>query len=882
MKKVIAILLAAVMMLMSVPFSVSAAGYPSGTLGEKVKWQLNDDTRVLTITGEGEIAPEDPSWLFYPWTNYKSKIKTIVIGDGITKIGSKAFYDFDYLNTVTIGNGVTVIGEEAFRDCAYLNTVNLGSGVEKFKKYAFYDCNQLKDLYYAGDVSDWCSIDFTAWHSNPQYTAKNFYLNDTLVSGELVIPDGVTNIPKKAFYNCDGIESVTIADSVVSIGEQAFEDCNSLKSVKIGNGVEVIGEGAFHDCDALVNLTLGENLRTIERWAFAYCKKIESVTIPESVTLVGDTAFQCCEGIKEVKFLNSPAVLEESAFNWCKGMETLDLGNAIVSIGDDGFGTCTSLKEIIIPDSVISIGEGAFSSAHQATTLSIGKGLKTIGDDAFSGCTGLKTITVDPENTAYTSDECGVLFDIDKTVLMKYPTANERTSYVIPDSVITIEPRSFSRCAYLEYVTFGNSVETIGEYAFWDSRKLKEAVLPDSVTKLGEDAFAHCESIDKVSIGKGLTEIPRWTFNGCSIKELSLGENVTTIGEYAFDSGSGRLENLIIPDSVTQIAEGAFSGYFWLKSLTVGNGVSVLREYTFSSCYDLETVTLPNTITSVYDGAFYDCDNITDIYYEGTPEMWDKVFIGEDNGSLATATVHFGNIERDEPEIPANPEIPKPSQKCGEGVYWIFDEQTGELRIFGEGAMYDAYDGYYTNTFSPWFSFCEDIKTVVIDEGITHIGSFAFMSCDGIKEITIPTTVKTIGQDAFSCCTSLETVNISYGIEEIAPYAFYYCISLKEVNFDGEEWEWYSIYVYDGNECLRDAYVYFLREEYPDDEVIYYPCDVNGDSKISSSDALVVLQYSVGNIQFSQAELSAADINKDGKINSFDALIILQMSVGNI
>ena len=882
MKKIFAIILATLMVLMSVPFSVSAAGYPGGTLGENVKWQLNDDTKVLTITGEGEIVPERPNGLSYPWTNYERKIKTIVIGDGITKIGAKAFYDFDYLNTVTIGNGVKVIGEEAFRDCAYLDTVKLGSGVEKVEKYAFYDCNMLKDLYYAGDVIGWCGIDFTAWQSNPQYNARNFYLNDTLVSGELVIPDGVTNIPKKAFYNCDGIESVTIADSVVNIDEQAFGNCNGLKSVTIGNGVEVIGEGAFDHCDALVTLTLGENIRTIERWAFAYCKKIESVTIPESVTLIGDTAFQCCEGIKKVKFLNSPAVLEESAFNWCKGMETLDLGNAIVSIGDDGFGTCTSLKEIIIPDSVVSIGAGAFSSAHQATTLSIGKGVKTIGDGAFSGCSGLKSITVDPENTAYASDECGVLFNIDKTVLMKYPTANERTSYVIPDSVITIEPRSFTRCTYLEYVTFGNSVETIGEEAFWDSRKLREVIIPDSVTELGEQAFDRCESIEKVSIGKGLTEIPYWAFDGCSIKELSLGENIKTIGESAFSSGSGRLENLIIPDSVTQIAKSAFRGYFWLKSLTVGKGVSVLREYTFSYCYKLETVTLPNTIKYVYDGAFYDCDNITDIYYEGTPEMWEKVFIGEDNGSLATATVHFGNVERDETEIPANPEIPKPSQKCGEGVYWIFNEETGELRIFGEGAMYDAYDGYYVNAFNPWSDFSEDVKTVIIDEGITHIGSFAFIGCDGIKEITIPSTVKTIGQEAFSCCTSLETVNMSAGIEEIAPYAFYYCIGLKEVNFDGEDWEWYSIYIDEGNECLEDADVYFLGQIYPEDEIIYYPCDVNGDSKINSSDALIVMQYAVGNAQLSQAELNTADINKDGKVNSFDALIILQLSVGNI
>ena len=190
MKKMFSIVLAAILVLVSIPFSASAAGYPSGTCGENVKWKLNDDTGVLTITGEGEIVSESSSYASYPWSRYESDIKSIVIGDGITKIGEKAFYDLHYLKTVTIGNGVTVIAESAFEDCIYLNTVTVGSGVKTVERGAFYKCTQLKDLYYAGDISGWCGIDFDEWKSaNPQYYAKNFYVNGTLLTGDLAIPD---------------------------------------------------------------------------------------------------------------------------------------------------------------------------------------------------------------------------------------------------------------------------------------------------------------------------------------------------------------------------------------------------------------------------------------------------------------------------------------------------------------------------------------------------------------------------------------------------------------------------------------------------------------------------------------------------------------------
>ncbi len=166
-------------------------------------------------------------------------------------------------------------------------------------------------------------------------------------------------------------------------------------------------------------------------------------------------------------------------------------GYSVTTIGGCAFWGCDSLTSITIPDSVTTIGHDAFYGCDSLTSISIPDSVTTIGDYAFRDCYSLTSITVDINNVAYSNDIRGVLFDKNKTVLIKYPVGNN-ISYTIPDSVTTIGAHSFSYCDSLTSVT-----------------------IPDSVTTIGGSAFGYCDSLTYVYY-QGTEE--QW-------KEISIGGN---------------------------------------------------------------------------------------------------------------------------------------------------------------------------------------------------------------------------------------------------------------------------------------------------------------------------------------------------------------------
>ena len=117
------------------------------------------------------------------------------------------------------------------------------------------------------------------------------------------------------------------------------------------------------------------------------------------------------------------------------------------------------------------------------------------------------------------------------------------------------------------------------------------------------------------------------------------------------------------------------------------------------------------------------------------------------------------------------------SGTCGENLTWSFDKSTGTLTVSGEGEMLD-YD-YYTEV--PWYSYASDIKTAVIEDGVTAIGESAFDNSRSLTSVTIPGSVKRIGDTAFSRCASLTSVNIPDGVTSIGNSTFSDCLSLTDV-----------------------------------------------------------------------------------------------------
>ncbi len=415
---------------------------------------------------------------------------------------------------------------------------------------------------------------------------------------EVTFGDGLLTIGDSAFYGCDKIEKIVIPDKVTIIGRAAFSSCSSLTSIIIGNRVTSIGQKAFYECRSLTSVTIGNSVENIGQEAFNYCSSLTSVTIPDSVTSIGENAFYACNGL--IKYLKGVGYVDKWAVSCDTAVTKVELKTDTVGIAEWAFYNCDSLTSVTIGNSVTSIGDRAFESCDSLTSVTIGDSVTFIGSSAFSVCESLTSVTI------------------------------------------------------------GNSVTSIGEYAFFRCTSLESIVVPDSVTSIGNSAFNTCYELTSVTIGNSVTSIGSWAFNCCfGLTSVTIGNSVTSIGEGAFSSGSsltsitvakdnanytsidGNLyskdgktliqyaigkndTSFTIPDSVTSIGRGAFSGCYSLKSVTIGDSVTSIGEGAFSGCYNLNIVTIGNGVTSIGEYAFRAC-YITDINYKCSMEEWNKI-----------------------------------------------------------------------------------------------------------------------------------------------------------------------------------------------------------------------------------------------------------------
>ena len=580
----------------------------------------------------------------------------VTIPDGVTVISSNVFYNCPKLCTVSMGKNITVIEDAAFEHCYRLTLITLPESVTTIGDWAFYGCG-LEDVNYTGSESQWNAISISA-NNSPLLNATIHFSASlpeliytyeitedgtvTIVSlrlsyyADLTIPetiDGypVTTIADRAFENCHFLTRVAFPGSLQYIGDYAFADCTYLTTITISDSVTTIGEGAFKRCTALTDLSIGNGVTTIGVAAFSYCYALTNVTIPDSVTTIGSSAFAGCVGLTAVTIGDGVTTIGVAAFEGCTTLTDLSIGSGVTTIGNSAFSFCTALPCVTIPDTVIVIDHFAFRCCYALVSITIPYSVKTIGNYVFDFCTALTEIRVDEDNTEYSSDVYGVLFNKDKTQLIRAPGTIQ--TYAIPDGVTYIDPYAFGECTSLTSVVVPGSVTTISDYVFYECTSLIEIRVDEDNTEYSSDVYGVLFNKDKTQ----LIRAPG------AIQTYVIPTSVTTIGDAAFD-GCINLTSVTIPDSVTTIGYSAFFGCTGLTSVTIPDSVNTIDRYAFERCLNLTEITLGSGVTAICYGALKNCFSLADVYYEGPQKDWEQIRIEGENSPLLNATIHFSGL----------------------------------------------------------------------------------------------------------------------------------------------------------------------------------------------------------------------------------------------
>lgn len=664
---------------------------------------------------------------------YKGKGGKVVIPDdeGILYIGAYAFCLYDTDNTIELSDDDYDANKIPAANTS-ITSIVIPEGVEEIQKYAFYNCSGLKEVL----LPESCKL-----------IRDYAFMND--VKLETINTKNITVMGKYAFYGCKNIKSIDFI-KIYALGERCFEGCSSLEEVNLTT-LRNTGVRAFKDTTSLKKVVMGEHTKLSK----------------EMFVNSGFTSIDIYES----------NVIPEWAFAKCENLTTVNIHNNLLNINKGAFAQCPSLKEFNINGKLSYIGEQAFYEDEGLVEFRLPSSNIIIDEFAFYKCKSLKRLEFMKDT--YISQTLGYIFR--DTSLSEFIVDKDNLYYSVKDSYLTNKEQdtiilspTFSN---LSTITIDNSFKKISTSAF-SSCLAKTVVIENPNMIIDDYAFASVETLESIVLpANGNIAVKSYAFNICSnLKSVENSTSIKELGEYAF-ANSG-ITNITLRDNLT-ISKGAFFTSK-LETITIGAN-SILEDGSIQQCDKLTTVNFTGDNITIIGAVFaFDTKlvniDLSHVYGDlGTLAFYNCTSLRKANLTNVTSIgiQSFLNCK-------SLFEVTLPNvTSIGDGAFSYEAKGGNAAPCFKEIILPDT----LTHLGKEVFGGNNYLESIIIPDGITSIGDFTFFQCGALKKVVLPKSVKSIGKYGFAGCGLLTDINLD-NVETINEYAFTSDMILEQVNLN--------------------------------------------------------------------------------------------------
>ena len=528
----------------------------------------------------------------------------------------------------------------------------------------------------------------------------------------------------------------------------------------------ISGNGAMEDYQGALAAPWGE-----------YQEQTKKIVVEEGVTYLGDYAFAWHDYVTEMELPDSLTATGDYIFQSCDNLMNVDFPAGDVAFGYGAFSECISLKSITIPETLSRVSDWMFFNCNGLETVNIPGNLDYLGYNAFYGY-GTLTVTF--------------LGDMPKDCSWAAFNGQKGTAYY-PGDNDTWAGESFQLIVTksdMVWIPTGDIPETVlttGQYGMnltWEITNLGKLTLSgtgEMEQYVDTPWINYVDQIYSVVVESGITEIDNYVFNDLKkLMTVEIGDTVKSVGQYAF------------------------SGCTNLKSVTFLGSVEVIQQRAFMSCPSLSEIKFcGDAPKNIDDYAFTHVCAVC--YYPVDNDTWGPEIMLPYDGSISWEP--YGEVD----------ETVVASGIFGESLTWKLNSKGG-LIISGTGAMPDFY-----SSDAPWNLYRDQIKVVKIQDGITHVGAYAFYEYASVYRVSLGTTLVSIGEGAF-CGTGITNLILPKTLQSIGEGAFAGCFAIPKVEIP-ESVTSIGLYAFSGCSSLTWIGVEYNNPAYKSDDGVLYTKD---------------------------------------------------------